>query len=265
MAQNDLEHTIEGWSRVGVLFGSRAARTSPDIERLLLATSRLASGNARLFYLAVAWLSQFGDFVARHRLKRLVEAELEPEHQPVLGALLTLAVKHGASRELLVAAEVCRRADALRPLFEVQRRSPALEKLAQRHACAEGLRWRLWLPDEPPKLDALRPAQWIINRNPDYLDRIVRKGDLRCSILLVLRHDTADDCVDSEVALAGKCSANRIAVRNALDDLEREGYALRTSQPGARNIRIARPVTVLSPRTPAVNVRTISRVKSRVR
>lgn len=239
MTHADLDKTIARWARVGVLFGSRPARTTPDLERLLLDTARRAPGNARLFYLAVTWLSRYGNFIARHRLKRLIETDLESVHQPVLGALLALAVKHGASRELLVAADVCSPADAPRPLFDVQRRSPALAKIAQRHACSEGLRWNLWLPDEAPKLDALRLARWIINRNPDYLDRIVRKGDLRCSILLVLRHDTPDSSVDSEVALAEQCSANRIAVRNALDDLDREGYALRQPEPGARSIRIA--------------------------
>lgn len=241
MARTELDITIARWSRIGVLFGSRPARTSPDLERLLLDTARLAPGNARLFYPAVTWLSRYGNFVARHRLKWLVETELDAEHQPALGALLALAVKHGASRELLVAADACGPADAPRPLFDVQRRSTALVKIAQDHACAEGLRWNLWLPDEPPKLDALRPARWIIDQNPDYLDRIVRKGDLRCSILLTLHHDTPDGCVDSEVALARKCSANRIAIRSALDDLDREGYALRQPQPGARNIRISLP------------------------
>lgn len=239
MTHPDLDNTIARWSRVGVLFGSRPARTSPDLERLLLDTARLVPGNTRLFYLAVTWLSRYGNFIARHRLKRLIETDLEAPRQPVLGSLLALAVKHGASRELLVAADVCNPADTPRPLFDVQRRSSALAKIAQRHACAEGLRWNLWLPDEPPKLDALRPARWIISQNPDYLDRIVRKGDLRCSVLLVLRHDTPDGSADSEVALAEQCSANRIAVRNALDDLEREGYALRQPEPGARNIRIA--------------------------
>jgi hypothetical protein len=239
MPHADLDNTIARWARVGVLFGSRPARTTPDLERLLLDTARLAPGNARLFYLAITWLSRYGNFIARHRLKRLIETDLETVHQPALGALLALAVKHGASRELRVAVDVCSPADAPRPLFDVQRRSPALANIAQNHACAEGQQWNLWLPDEPPKFDGLRPAWWIINRNPDYLGRIVRKGDLRCSILLVLRHDTPNGSADSEVALAEQCSANRIAVRNALDDLECEGYTLRQPEPGTRSIRIA--------------------------
>jgi len=245
MSLPDIDNTIARWSRLGVLFGERPARPSPDLERLLLDTARLAPCHARLFYLAVTWLSRNGNFVARHRLKRLVETELAQADQPVLGTLLALAVKHGASKELLIAADVCRPAEAAVPLFEVQRRTPALAKIARASACAEGLRWNLWLPDEPLKLDALRPGGWVIEHNPGYLDRIVRKGDLRCSILLVLQHDAPKGVVESEVALAEKCSANRIAVRRALDDLEREGYALRQQTPGTRNTRIALTLTAI--------------------
>jgi hypothetical protein len=239
MIHADLDITIARWARVGVLFGSRPAGRPPDLERLLLDTARLAPGNARLFYLAVAWLSRYGNFVARHRLKRLVETQLDVEHQPVLAALLALAVKHGASREWLIGAKACKPTAVPGPVFDVHRRRPALAKIAQRQACSQGLRWNLWLPDESPKLDALRPARWIIARNPDYLDRIIRKGDLRCSILLVLRHDARGGGLESEVALAEACSANRMAIRSALDDLEREGYTLRHPQRGVRNIRIA--------------------------
>ncbi|NJL31901.1 MAG: hypothetical protein HC898_09860 [Phycisphaerales bacterium] len=152
-----------------------------------------------------------------------------------------MAVHHGATRELLNIAEVCAPSDTPRPLFKVQQGNPSLSRIAQQNACPQGQRWHLWLPDAPPKLDALRPVSWIIDRNPDYLDRIVRKGDLRASILQVLRHDTPDGTIASEVALARKCSANRIAIRHALNDLEYEGYPLRQPSAGARNIRIALP------------------------
>src|SRR5690606_9599526 len=129
MSKPDLDNTIARWARLGVLFGGRPARTSPDLERLLLDTARLAPINARLFYLAITWLSQYGNFVARHRLKRLAETELAYPHQPAFAALLTLAVKHGASKELLIAAEVCQPAEEIGPLFEVHHRSPALVNL----------------------------------------------------------------------------------------------------------------------------------------
>jgi hypothetical protein len=144
---------------LGVLFCRRPARRSPDPERLLLHTARLAPGSARLFCLAISWLSRYGNFVARHRLKHLIEGELPGEHQPALGAMLALAVKHGASKELLIAADVCRKAADPGPLFHVHRRSEALGQIARAQACPEALRWNLWLPDEPPKTDALRTAR----------------------------------------------------------------------------------------------------------
>ncbi len=235
---NSLDNTIALWTRLGVLFGSRPARTTPDMEHLLLDTARLAPSNARLFYLAVTWVSQYGNFVARHRLKHLVEEKLSPEDHPVLGLLLKLAAKHGASRELLIAADVCRKAQKPQPLFGVHCDSPELKRIARNHACREGLAWNLWVPDQLPKLDALRPARWVIQKNPTYLDRIVRKGDLRCSILLTLQHDVPNGRVESETALARLCSANRIAVRHALDDLEREGCALRKKVPQRRRTAI---------------------------
>ncbi|MBL4701440.1 MAG: hypothetical protein JKX85_09300, partial [Phycisphaeraceae bacterium] len=183
MAKNELDNAIAQWARLGVLFGNRSSRHAPDLEHLLLNTARLASGSARLFYLAITWLSQYSNFVARHRLKHLAETDLAIKHQPTLGTLLALAVKHGTSKELLIAAEVCQKADTKRPLFEVQQRSKTLTNIARQQASSEGLQWNLWVPDQPIKLDALRPASWVIKHNPQYLSRIIRKGDLRCSIL----------------------------------------------------------------------------------
>lgn len=238
MAKNELDKVITQWARVGVLFGHKPDRRTPDLEHLLLNTARHAPGSARLFYLSVTWLSQYGNFIARHRLKHLAETNLAIEYQPTLGALLALAVKHGASKELLIAAEACHQANTPHPLFEVQQRSKTLTEIARKQASPEGLKWNLWVPDQPTKLDALRPANWIIKHNPVFLSRVIRKGDLRCSILQVLEHDTTDGTAESEVSLAHLCSANRLAIRHALDDLELEGYAKREKANGSRNIQI---------------------------
>ena len=133
MSKPDLDHTIARWTRLGVLFGGRPTRTSPDLEPLLLDTARLAPISARLFYLAVSWLSQYGNFVARHRLKRLIETHLARPNESALAAMLHLAVNHGASKELRIAAEACHPAEELCPLFAVHRRSPA-----RANACSSG-------------------------------------------------------------------------------------------------------------------------------
>lgn len=230
MKADPINKLFSDWARVGVLFGVRPSSQSPDPERLLLATARHAHAEPRLFSLAATWLTRFSSFVARHRLKRLA-LELEPDAQPVLGLLLDLAVKHGASRELLVVAHACGSAERPQPLFDVHKTSTAHVNIARKNACPEAVLRNLWAPDVEPKFDALRPSSWVIRHNPEYLDRVVRKGDLRATILEVLRRDIPHHKIQSEVKLSEYCAANRPAVRAALDDLEREGFGLRSPHP----------------------------------
>lgn len=227
MTPATLDNTIRRWVRVGVLFGNRPARQSPDLERLLMDTARLAPSHARLFVLGVTWLSRYSNFVARHRLKRLVLRELDRDENAVLGLMLDLAIKHGAARNLNIAAEACGRIARPRPLFDIHGTSASRQRSAERTACPEARRRGLWAPDVEIKLDALRPAAWIIARNPTFRDRAIRKGDLRATIIETLRHDAPDGQLPSEGVLAEWCAANRPAVSAALDDLELEGICLR--------------------------------------
>lgn len=222
------------WSRAGILFGTPAARTSPDPERLLLNTARHAPGNVRLFSHAVSWLAQYSNLIARHRLKRLATDELEPDARPTLGLLLDFAITHGASRELNLAADCCEKHDKPRILFDVHRRSPARRRLAKSSASPAAVARGLWAPHVEPATDALRPAAWIIQRNPSYRDRAIRKGDLRSTILETLRRDTPEGSLGSERELAMLCAANRPAVTRSLNDLEIEGIRLRHPDPNDR-------------------------------
>lgn len=218
-----------------MLFGTTPSRRSPDLERLLLDTVRLAPTNARLFVLAVTWLSQYANFVARHRLKRLVLTELEPEARPVLGLILDLAIQHGAAGNLNIAANVCGKATPPRPLFDIHASSDTRRQFAQRAACAAAKRRDLWTADVDLKLDALRPASWILEKNPSFRERAIRKGDLRATILETLRHDIPGHEVPSELTLVNLTAANHLAVSAALDDLELEGACHR--RPNAEDRR----------------------------
>lgn len=226
---SDARPTLESeWSRLGVLLGvapSRHGETlddAVDVERLLLRTARAVPGHARLFGLAITWLVEYSGFVAKHRLRRLVIEELEPVHQPALGLLLEEAIRLGAQPDLRLAAEVCRPAHSPGPLFDAARDHLTLRTLAEQSATAESKRWGVWTPAPELKKDAIRPVSWLLEHNPGLKDRIVRRGDLRCSILETLRHDTAG-VASSESELARLNAATRVAVRKSLHALVLEG------------------------------------------
>jgi hypothetical protein len=227
--------TIErGWARLGILFACAPAKDCPDPERLLLDTARRCGRNARLAPLVVTWLVQYGDFIARHRLKRLAATELEERYRPVLGLLIESAVRLGASRELLIAAEPCGPARPPRPLSDAADH-PELRDITERNASALSRKWGVWTPELEPRPDAIRPPAWVLARNPHLRDRGLRKGDLRCSIVESLRRDTPDGSVRSESELARLCAANRSAVRKALASLIREGEVEAGPRPNARD------------------------------
>ena len=212
---------IAQWTRAGAGFSAHPAGTSPDLERLLLATARTASGNSRLFIMAASWLCRYGSLIAKHRLKRLIVDELEPHFRPVLGLLLdTVRQWTGASR-FNAAIAVCDPADTPRPLFEIECANAAFKRLAEARASDISRRWNLWAPEFEPNLDALRPASWIMRMNPDYQERARLKGDLRSSLLLELKYDPQAGTSESE--LARRCGAERAAIRAALADLELAG------------------------------------------
>ena len=211
------------WARLGVLFNCRASRRTPDLERLLLDTARACPDNARLLPLVVTWLSQYGQFVARHRLKRLVQTELEPEHSSILGLIVEEAITAGGTRELLIVSEVCEPRRPAGPLARARRAEASLVEVAKRQASEASARWGAWAPPIEPKPDAIRSVSWLLEHNPELRERIVRKGDLRVSIIETLRRDAPGGTVSSEVALANLSGATRAAVRKALGALCLEG------------------------------------------
>lgn len=215
--------TLEAqWAQLGVLLAVAPAHHEIDLERVLLHTAREVSAHARLFGLTITWLAEYSGFIAKHRLRRLVIDELEPAFQPALGLILEEAITHGAQPDLRLAIEVCRPARPPRPLFAASQDHASLRTLAEQTASAASKRWGVWAPAADLKKDAIRPAAWLLEQNPSLRGRIVRRGDLRCSILETLRHDTHGE-VESESALARLNAATRVAVRKSLQALVLEG------------------------------------------
>ncbi|HCT46298.1 MAG: hypothetical protein CMJ35_15230 [Phycisphaerae bacterium] len=233
---NTTNTTIESrWARLGVLFNAEPSPESPDIERLILDTARELPSNPRLFPLVITWLVEHGFFVARHRLKHLVTTELEPEHQPVLGLLLDEAIAHGAPAELRIVRDVCTPFTISRPLFDAYR-DPSLADIAKSSASESSKWWGIWAPPVELKRDAVRPSRWILEHNPHAFDRIVRRGDLRASILETLRIDLSG-VVPSVAKLSRVIGATRVAVRAAIESLSQEGAIVAQSHQGSTKER----------------------------
>jgi hypothetical protein len=192
---------------------------------------------ARLFIMAATWLHRYGELIAKHRLKRLIRDELELDHHATLGLLLDIA-QQGThplqfafiTRDLLPASEP-------RPLFDVERSTTKLAERARRRASPISTRWGLWCDEIELKDDALRPASWLMSRNPGMIIRADFRGDLRSSVLAALEHDP--DAGLSELNLARRCGGSRAQVRCALENLEMTGKARRERSEGERRTRVS--------------------------
>jgi hypothetical protein len=101
--------------------------------------------------------------MAKHHLKRLIREELEPEHQAALGPLLEVAGR-GTHPPRLASI--------------LTGRSPA------------PLRCGRWSEEIELKPDALRPADWIMHRNPDPVPPADFRGDIRDAVLASLHLPT---------------------------------------------------------------------------
>jgi hypothetical protein len=237
-----LDFVAAGWSRLGAMSNVKAAARTPDLERLLLDTARVASANFRLFILAASWLAQYGDYAAKHRLARLIRDELEPEHRPTLGLLLEWAKEHGDSTgsRFNLAIDACGSARDHRPLLDIERRNSLFTRLAERRASVLSRKWGRWTTDFEVKSDALRPAAWIAEHNPSLVERALTGGDLLASVLAECEADP--NGIDSEAEMARRCGASRPAIRSAIRRLELAGrvHLLRIGR--AREVHLREPV-----------------------
>lgn len=211
------------WTALGALFNVPAAKGTPDVERLLLDTARLAGTSPPQFVMAITWLAAYGELVARHRLARLVKVELQEVHRPAMGLLLESAVRAAPrhAHRFRAAIKWCLPAVIPGPLLDVDRGNSALMRLAEIGATPLSKKWGLWLDPVELKFDALRPREWIARRHPALGLRALVGGDLVASILA---EAGATPCTfDSEVELAQRCGASRPAIREALAKLRLSG------------------------------------------
>lgn len=218
---NQLDHLIRLWSTLGAGFDARPVDEPIDLERLLLDTARSSPEMSRLFIMAASWLHLYGDLIAKHRLKRLIRDELEPEYRPVLGFLLDIAQQGTHPLEFQSIIKLLDPAMEEKPLFESTRRNQKLAGISEKRASALSRKWGLWCQPIEFKEDALRPAAWMIENQPQLRTRADFRGDLRASILAALRHD--ENAGWSETRLAQFAGGSRAQIRNALQNLRISG------------------------------------------
>ena len=229
MKRSDLNATLARWAAIGAGFDIRPARGPIDPERLLLNTARHAPEMSRLFIMAATWLDLYGDLIAQHRLRRLIRDELETQHAPTLGLLLDIAQHNTHPKEFASSIRHLTPAPAPAPLFRASQKTKPLAALAQRKASPVSKQWGRWCQAITLKHDALRPADWIMNRHPDLRLRADFRGDLRTSILAALQHDPGAG--HSELELARLSGGSRTQVRSALRNLAMTGRI--TTRPAA--------------------------------
>jgi hypothetical protein len=220
-----LLHSVAArWTRLGAMLNVKAASRTPDIERLLLDTARVCRANSRLFVLAASWLAFYGDYVARHRLANLIRRELEAEFRPALGLLLDWARENGVTNgsRFNLAIKACTPAATSEPLFDVERRTAVLARLAEQRASPLSRKWGLWASEFEVRTDAIRPAEWIAEHNPTLVERALTGGDLLASVLAECRADP--HAIQSEAELARRCGASRPAIRDAIRRLQLAGH-----------------------------------------
>lgn len=209
---------LSRWAKVGAMYNVMPSRKSPDLELLLIDTARHIPGFSRLLPMTVTWLTSYFRLICRHRLAHMTRSLQDPSSHAILGLLLDTVRQSGSIDHFNAVIQDCRALEVPRPLFDTDCVSKHFIDMAHQRSCAIGKTWGLWHQDIQLKTDAIRPPDWIMNKNPSYQIRAIFKGNLRSSILVLLKHNP--DTGASESALSRACGATRKAVREALDHLE---------------------------------------------
>lgn len=189
---------VRGWA---LLLGVAPAApgAAVDLERLVVDAGVLTGTDPALPtpQVMAGWLARYGVAVAKHRLAAIIATV--PLHRRVAtAAIVAAAIDAGGPPDLSLALRAC----GTRPGD---------------------------LPDPTPP----PPEHRVLGANPWLRDRMLRKGDLRCSIVECLRFD-AKGVVPSCATLATLTGTTRAAVIKALRSLYAEGDVTIRPREGSR-------------------------------
>lgn len=231
-----LESVLSRWVRLGIEFNVEPVKSTPDVEKLIVDTACCLPEFARLLPTVSTWLSQNYRSVCRHRLARYAADISDRDVSAALGILLSESMKTANTDHFNLVLKYCTPATA-KPLFDIDRKSEAFERLARSTASKISLEWGLWYQPFVLKQESIRPIEWIMDINPSLKRRALFNGNLRASILETLYFEPVAG--QSESSLAKACNATRKAVREALEHLEFCQLIQRKTISGKTNITIA--------------------------
>ncbi|MFP4215183.1 MAG: winged helix-turn-helix domain-containing protein [Phycisphaerae bacterium] len=218
---------LSRWKRWGVSFHVPPSPQPCSVEQLLVDTAEELHTNARLFALAVTWLTQNYPIVDVERLSQRA-VRLHGDASARLGLLLETAEGWIGAGVFQQAVEVCHPAETPKPLFAAEA-FPPLAELVRKQASEISLRWGLWArPMDRLKVESLRPASWIAQHNQTYRLRWLFRGDVRSRVVTALMEEQLP--APSEADLTRFAGCTRKAMHSALDNLESAGLITRKRQ-----------------------------------
>lgn len=157
------------WTRIGALFNTAPAAERVYLESLVLDTAAHARSDERLFVMAESWLAVHHHLLDARRLgRRLDNSDVNAETSAVAGAMLSLARSEVTGPTALDAAiRHCRPLPTRVPLFPQLEVHPGLLALVKKEALPLFKAWGFWHNDATLKLNAIRPATWIVKHCPE--------------------------------------------------------------------------------------------------
>jgi biotin operon repressor len=229
---------VAQWKYWGAGFNVPPCPGPVNLERLLVDTAKALAGNPRLLVMAVTWLTEHHEIVEIDDLARLAD-KLRGRDSARLGLLLETAHRFIGAAVFGDVVAVCQPWDPPEPLFDVDRRSPGMARLADKSADPVSRKWGLWAqPTEELKNDAMRPASWIAQNNPTFLLRCLLKGDVRSRVIVALAEQGLRDVSETDLTLRAGCT--RRAMHLALENLESAGLIVRRRQGRSYAISLCR-------------------------
>lgn len=236
---------VAQWKYWGAEFNVPPCGGPVNLEQLLVDTAKGLADNPRLLVMAVTWLAEHHEIVDLDQFAKLAD-KLRGRDSARLGLLLETAQGFIGTDVFGHVIAACHPWESPEPLFDVDRSSHGMARLAERSASPISGKWGLWAePIEELKHDAMRPASWIAQHNTTFLLRCLLKGDVRSKVITALGEEGLIDVTETDLTRRAGCT--RRAMHLALENLEAAGLIDRRRQGRSYAISLCRVHQLILP------------------